>query len=209
MFLVSCSGETIHPPVDSSLKTKLTVAICGLQRGVMNIEKPNSDLHSLTMAGIQSNVFIFCKIILNFLGQQLTPNYPCHLLTLWYIVSHSCKPLLSQQSKNIDFFSKPLDTEEKTGPMLLCFISQQIRRRLGIENSGLSSCVTLFPRKSEITWGVSSLLVSTRDITQNEILILLVFSLCVPIIIIPIHKKMVTETVLSFHFCHAFTLSQF
>lgn len=107
MLLLSCSGETIHPPVDNSLKNRLSVAFSGLQRSVMNIEKPNSDLHSLTMAGIQSNVSIFCKIILNFLIQHLTPNYQCHLLTPWYIMSRSCKPTLSLQSKNIDFFLNP------------------------------------------------------------------------------------------------------
>lgn len=80
-LLASHSGETIHPPVDNSLKNRLTVAFFGLYRSVMNIEKPNSDLYSLTMAGIQSNVSILYKTIPSFLCQLLTRNYLCYLLT--------------------------------------------------------------------------------------------------------------------------------
>lgn len=72
MLLACHNGETIHLPVDNSLKNRLTFAFFGLYRSVTNIEKPSSDLYSLTMADIQSNVSIFYKIILSFLGQLLT-----------------------------------------------------------------------------------------------------------------------------------------
>lgn len=42
----SHNGETIHPPVDNSLKNRLTVAFFGLYRSVTDTEKPNSDLYS-------------------------------------------------------------------------------------------------------------------------------------------------------------------
>lgn len=62
---------------------------------IMEVEKQNSNLYSLTVSDTQSIIAIFCKIILSFLGQKLTQNYLRCFLTPWNMSSHVYKAMLS------------------------------------------------------------------------------------------------------------------